>query len=56
MQGAGGVIVPPAGYLAALRELCRRHEILFVADEVITGFGRLGAWFASELGRSSPTS
>ncbi len=49
MQGAGGVIVPPAGYLSALRELCRRHEILFVADEVITGFGRLGAWFASVL-------
>jgi putrescine aminotransferase len=49
VQGAGGVIVPPPGYLAALRELCRRHEILFVADEVITGFGRLGAWFASVL-------
>jgi putrescine aminotransferase len=49
VQGAGGVIVPPPGYLAALRALCRRHEILFVADEVITGFGRLGAWFASGL-------
>jgi len=49
VQGAGGVIVPPAGYLASLRALCRRHEILFVADEVITGFGRLGAWFASLL-------
>jgi putrescine aminotransferase len=48
VQGAGGVVVPPEGYLAELRELCRRHEILFVADEVITGFGRLGAWFASE--------
>ena len=50
VQGAGGVIVP----LAALRELCRRHEILFVADEVITGFGRLGAWFASELWSLEP--
>jgi putrescine aminotransferase len=49
VQGAGGVIVPPPGHLAALRALCRRHEILFVADEVITGFGRLGAWFASGL-------
>jgi putrescine aminotransferase len=49
VQGAGGVIVPPDGYLAKLREMCRRHEILFVADEVITGFGRLGAWFASVL-------
>jgi putrescine aminotransferase len=54
VQGAGGVIVPPAGHLAQLRELCRRHEILFVADEVITGFGRLGAWFASELWSLDP--
>ena len=43
------MIVPPAGYLTALRELCREHDILFVADEVITGFGRLGDWFASNL-------
>jgi putrescine aminotransferase len=54
VQGAGGVIVPPPGHLAALRELCRRNEILFVADEVITGFGRLGAWFASELWSLEP--
>jgi putrescine aminotransferase len=54
VQGAGGVIVPPPGYLAALRDLCRRHEILFVADEVITGFGRLGAWFASVLWDLAP--
>src|SRR5262245_39481675 len=54
VQGAGGVIVPPEGYLAALRELCCRHEILFVADEVITGFGRLGAWFASQLWSLDP--
>jgi len=49
IQGAGGVIVPPAGYLKSLRELCRKYDILFVADEVITGFGRLGDWFASSL-------
>jgi putrescine aminotransferase len=49
VQGAGGVFVPPPGHLAALRALCRRHDILFAADEVITGFGRLGAWFASLL-------
>jgi putrescine aminotransferase len=49
VQGAGGVIVPPDGYLKALRKLCREKDILFVADEVITGFGRLGAWFASVL-------
>lgn len=54
VQGAGGVIVPPPRYLAALRELCRRHDILFVADEVITGFGRLGAWFASSLWNLEP--
>jgi putrescine aminotransferase len=49
VQGAGGVFVPPPGHLAELRALCRRHDILFVADEVITGFGRLGTWFASLL-------
>jgi putrescine aminotransferase len=54
VQGAGGVIVPPPGYLAKLRELCRRHDVLFVADEVITGFGRLGAWFASALWNLEP--
>jgi len=54
VQGAGGVIVPPEGYLAALRQLCRDHKILFVADEVITGFGRLGDWFASNLWNLDP--
>lgn len=49
IQGAGGVLVPPAHYLSDLRGLAREHDILFVADEVITGFGRLGEWFASEL-------
>ena len=47
IQGAGGVIIPPTGYLTALRELCRKNDILFVSDEVITGFGRTGAMFAS---------
>jgi putrescine---pyruvate transaminase len=46
--GSGGVIVPPAGYLRRLREICDRHEILLVVDEVITGFGRTGTWFACE--------
>lgn len=49
IQGAGGVIVPPEGYLKALRQLCRENHILFVADEVITAFGRIGDWFASNL-------
>ncbi|MFE3544833.1 aspartate aminotransferase family protein [Nocardia sp. NPDC059177] len=46
--GAGGVYLPPAGYLAEVRQICRDHDILFVADEVVTGFGRIGgSWFAS---------
>lgn len=45
--GAGGVYPPPPGYLAQVRQICRRHDVLFVADEVITGFGRVGEWFAS---------
>ena len=46
IQGSGGVIVPPKGWIKAMRAFCRRHEILFVADEVITGFGRTGPLFA----------
>ncbi len=45
--GAGGVYPPPPGYLAEVRDICRRNDVLFVADEVITGFGRVGEWFAS---------
>lgn len=45
--GAGGVYPPPEGYLNAVRDICRRHGVLFVADEVVTGYGRLGEWFAS---------
>lgn len=47
IQASGGVIVPPEGYLARMAAICRRHDILFVADEVVTGFGRVGHWFAS---------
>jgi adenosylmethionine-8-amino-7-oxononanoate aminotransferase len=47
IQASGGVIVPPEGYLRRMWEVCRRHDILFVADEVVTAFGRLGHWFAS---------
>ncbi len=45
--GAGGVFPPPEGYLAEVRAICRETGVLFVADEVITGFGRVGDWFAS---------
>ena len=46
--GTGGVIVPPAGYIAAVRAVCDRYDILMIADEVITGFGRIGYWFGIE--------
>ena len=46
VMGAGGVIVPPPTYFPRLREICDRHGILLIADEVITGFGRTGKWFA----------
>ena len=48
IHGAGGIIVPPDGYWQLLREICDRHEIMLVADEVMTGFGRTGKWFAVE--------
>jgi adenosylmethionine-8-amino-7-oxononanoate aminotransferase len=48
IQGSGGVIVPPRGWLSAMREACRRLGILFVVDEVITGFCRTGPMFACE--------
>lgn len=48
VAGAGGVLVPPAGYLERLREICTRHGILLVFDEVICGFGRLGKPFAAQ--------
>ncbi|MFT3728925.1 MAG: aspartate aminotransferase family protein [Terricaulis sp.] len=47
VAGSTGVLVPPKGYLQRLRELCTKHDILLIFDEVITGFGRLGAPFAS---------
>ena len=47
LQGAGGVVVPPKGYLPRIRDICRRHDVLYVSDEVVTAFGRLGHMFAS---------
>ena len=48
MAGSTGVLVPPKGYLERLRQICDKHGILLIFDEVITGFGRLGASFAAE--------
>ncbi len=47
VQNSGGAIVPPPGYLQRVREICDRYGIVFIADEVICGFGRVGAWFGS---------
>lgn len=44
--GTNGVLVPPPGYLAGVRDLCDRHGIVYIADEVMVGFGRVGEWFA----------
>src|SRR5215218_3987640 len=54
MAGSTGVLVPPVGYLERLREICTRHGILLIFDEVITGFGRLGQPFASQRFGVSP--
>ncbi len=48
IQGAGGVIIPPAGYLREIQAICRAHDVLLIIDEVICAFGRLGSWTASE--------
>jgi adenosylmethionine-8-amino-7-oxononanoate aminotransferase len=48
VMGTGGIIVPPPNYFARLQETCRRHDILLILDEVITGFGRTGRWFGME--------
>ena len=54
IQGAGGVIIPPETYWPHVQEIIDRYEILLIADEVITGFGRLGDWFASSVYQIKP--
>ncbi|MFE2548609.1 aspartate aminotransferase family protein [Streptomyces sp. NPDC059355] len=48
VPGTAGIMTPPAGYLAGVRELCDRHGIVFILDEVMSGFGRTGKWFAAQ--------
>ena len=55
VQGAGGVIVPPDGYFEAIEAVLKKYDIIFIADEVICGFGRTGSPFGSRLSASSPT-
>ena len=54
IPGTAGIMIPPPGYLRGVRELCDRHGILWIADEVMSGFGRAGRWFACELGNEIP--
>ena len=54
VQGAGGVIVPPSTYWPEIQRICKEHDILLVADEVICGFGRTARWFGSETFDISP--
>ncbi len=54
IQGEAGVVIPPAGYLRAVRELCDERRVLFVADEIQAGLGRTGTTFATEAGGVEP--
>jgi taurine--2-oxoglutarate transaminase len=55
VPGTAGIMIPPPGYLRGVRELCDRFGILWIADEVMSGFGRCGRWFACELANEAPT-
>ncbi|MGH6859006.1 MAG: aminotransferase [Phyllobacterium sp.] len=55
VMGAGGVLVPPSGYFAAIEPILREHDILIIADEVINGFGRTGNWWGSQSVGMTPT-
>lgn len=48
LLASGGILIPPKGYHRRILDICRKHDILYISDEVVTGFGRCGHWFASE--------
>jgi putrescine aminotransferase len=54
VQGEGGVIIPPAGYLKRVESLCRKHDGFLILDEVQTGMGRLGEWWGADLAQITP--
>jgi taurine--2-oxoglutarate transaminase len=54
VTGTNGVLIPPAGYLAGVREICDKHGILLICDEVMSGFGRTGEWFAVDHWKVKP--
>ena len=54
IQGVGGVVVPPSGFLTGLRRLCDQYGLLLILDEIFTGFGRTGSWFACESEQVAP--
>jgi taurine--2-oxoglutarate transaminase len=54
IPGTAGIMIPPPGYLAGVREICDRHGIVLIADEVMSGFGRAGRWFAVEHAGTTP--
>jgi len=54
VPGTAGIMIPPAGYLRGVREICDRYGIVWIADEVMSGFGRCGRWFGCELANEAP--
>ncbi len=56
VMGAGGVLAPPAGYFEKIQKVCRKYDVYLISDEVICGFGRLGAWFGCEAYEFEPDS
>ena len=54
VQGAGGVIVPPESYWPEVQRICKHHDVLLIADEVVSGFGRTGAWFGADTYAIAP--